>query len=65
MMMMYTCICDAYPYQLPLPECSTCQDPLSRLHVCMHCVYMGCWRKNHMREHMKSKQHNFGKYQLA
>ncbi|KAI7883276.1 cysteine proteinase [Lichtheimia hyalospora FSU 10163] len=45
--------------QLPLPECSTCQDPLSRLHVCMHCVYMGCWRKNHMRDHMKSKQHNF------
>ncbi|KAL1932778.1 hypothetical protein VTP01DRAFT_8456 [Rhizomucor pusillus] len=45
--------------QLPLPQCTTCSDPLSRLHVCLHCVYMGCWQKGHMRQHMKEKQHHF------
>lgn len=46
--------------KLPLPQCTTCSDPLSRLHVCLHCVYMGCWQKGHMRQHMKEKQHHFG-----
>ncbi|KAI9312326.1 hypothetical protein BX666DRAFT_1866253 [Dichotomocladium elegans] len=26
--------------QLPLPQCDVCLDPLSQLHVCLHCVYM-------------------------
>ncbi|KAG0175128.1 hypothetical protein DFQ30_000611 [Apophysomyces sp. BC1015] len=46
-------------YQLLLPQCLTCSDPLSRLHVCLHCVYMGCWRKGHMRDHMKQRNHTF------
>ncbi|KAI9247187.1 hypothetical protein BDA99DRAFT_553451 [Phascolomyces articulosus] len=45
--------------ELPLPQCSTCLDPLSRLHVCLHCVYMGCWRKGHIQDHMREKHHVF------
>ncbi|KAI7863446.1 hypothetical protein BDF14DRAFT_1844329 [Spinellus fusiger] len=43
--------------ELPFPQCTTCQDPMSRLHVCLHCVYMGCWRKGHMLDHLKEKKH--------
>ncbi|KAI9028353.1 hypothetical protein CLU79DRAFT_563267 [Phycomyces nitens] len=42
---------------LPFPQCTTCQDPMARLHVCLHCVYMGCWRKGHMLDHLKEKKH--------
>ncbi|KAI8136790.1 hypothetical protein BJV82DRAFT_675667 [Fennellomyces sp. T-0311] len=45
--------------ELPLPQCSKCHDPLARSHICLHCIYMGCWRKDHMRDHMKEKGHNF------
>ncbi|ORY94944.1 hypothetical protein BCR43DRAFT_494854 [Syncephalastrum racemosum] len=45
--------------ELPLPQCSSCTSPLSNLHVCLSCVYMGCWRQGHMRNHMKEKKHNF------
>ncbi|CAO3588838.1 unnamed protein product [Absidia cylindrospora] len=45
--------------ELPLPQCSVCSDSLSRLHVCLHCVYMGCWKKGHMRHHLKAKKHTF------
>ncbi|KAI9490836.1 hypothetical protein BDB00DRAFT_768242 [Zychaea mexicana] len=27
--------------ELPLPQCSTCHDPLSRLHVCLHSMDFG------------------------
>ncbi|CAO3624062.1 unnamed protein product [Mucor fragilis] len=45
--------------ELPLPQCSTCLDPLSRLHACLHCVYIGCWRKGHLKSHQKEKKHTF------
>ncbi|KAI8058934.1 uncharacterized protein B0P05DRAFT_599889 [Gilbertella persicaria] len=45
--------------ELPLPQCTTCSDPLSRLHACLHCVYLGCWRKGHMKEHQAEKKHIF------
>ncbi|EPB89263.1 hypothetical protein HMPREF1544_03887 [Mucor circinelloides 1006PhL] len=45
--------------ELPLPQCSTCLDPLSRLHACLHCVYIGCWRKGHLKDHQKEKKHTF------
>ncbi|KAI7852109.1 hypothetical protein BDC45DRAFT_588647 [Circinella umbellata] len=45
--------------ELSLPQCSTCLDPLSRLHVCLHCVHMGCWRKGHIQDHMREKHHVF------
>ncbi|CAO3646302.1 unnamed protein product [Cunninghamella blakesleeana] len=45
--------------ELPSPQCHICSDSLSRLHVCLHCVYMGCWKKGHMKHHLKSKKHTF------
>ncbi|KAI8327523.1 hypothetical protein BC941DRAFT_446805 [Chlamydoabsidia padenii] len=48
-----------YRNELPLPQCTVCADPLARLHVCLHCVYMGCWKKGHMRHHLKTKKHTF------
>ncbi|KAG1171793.1 hypothetical protein G6F70_002018 [Rhizopus microsporus] len=45
--------------ELPFPKCSVCSDPLSRLHACLHCVFMGCWRKGHMKEHQMEKEHCF------
>ncbi|CAO3696100.1 unnamed protein product [Rhizopus stolonifer] len=45
--------------ELPLPQCNTCSDPLSRLHACLHCVFMGCWKKGHMKEHQKEENHCF------
>ncbi|KAI7895802.1 uncharacterized protein EV154DRAFT_493818 [Mucor mucedo] len=45
--------------QLPLPQCSTCSDPLSRLHACLHCIYIGCWKKGHIKEHQQEKKHTF------
>ncbi|OBZ81870.1 Ubiquitin carboxyl-terminal hydrolase 22 [Choanephora cucurbitarum] len=45
--------------ELPLPQCTTCLDPLSRLHACLHCVYLGCWKKGHMKDHQKEKKHIF------
>jgi ubiquitin carboxyl-terminal hydrolase 22/27/51 len=47
--------------KLPLPQCSTCLDPLSRLHACLHCIYIGCWKKGHIKDHLKEKKHTFGK----
>lgn len=47
--------------KLPIPQCSTCLDPLSRLHACLHCIYIGCWKKGHLKEHQKEKKHTFGK----
>lgn len=47
--------------KLPLPQCSTCLDPLSRLHACLHCIYIGCWKKGHMKDHQQEKKHTFGK----
>lgn len=45
--------------ELPLPQCSTCLDPLSRLHACLHCIYIGCWKNGHIKEHQKEKKHTF------
>ncbi|ORX81525.1 cysteine proteinase [Anaeromyces robustus] len=45
--------------KLPLPFCHTCGNPLGRLHVCLICVYFGCWKADHMRSHCKEKSHNF------
>ncbi|RUP47522.1 hypothetical protein BC936DRAFT_145648 [Jimgerdemannia flammicorona] len=45
--------------ELPLPQCTTCHTPLGRLHVCLHCVFMGCWADGHMAHHMMEKGHGF------
>ncbi|KAI8967242.1 hypothetical protein BDF20DRAFT_1004934 [Mycotypha africana] len=45
--------------ELPIPECSTCLYPLSHLHACLHCVYFGCWKKGHIKQHQKEKKHTF------
>ncbi|ORX47796.1 cysteine proteinase [Hesseltinella vesiculosa] len=41
----------------PNPNCTSCSESLSRLHICLHCVYMGCWKKDHMRQHLKAQNH--------
>lgn len=48
-----------------MPQCTTCADPLSRLHACLHCVYIGCWRKDHLKDHQKEKKHTFGKNKVV
>lgn len=48
-----------------MPQCSTCLDPLSHLHACLHCIYIGCWKKGHIKDHQKEKKHNFGKESRA
>ncbi|KAI8059576.1 hypothetical protein BC940DRAFT_313446 [Gongronella butleri] len=45
--------------ELPVPRCHGCTDNLSRLHMCLHCVFMGCWKNGHMRQHLKSSDHTF------
>ncbi|KAI8973886.1 hypothetical protein BDB01DRAFT_807992 [Pilobolus umbonatus] len=45
--------------ELPTPQCNTCLDPLSRLHACLHCIYFGCYKNGHLKEHLKEANHNF------
>ncbi|KAI8898250.1 hypothetical protein BC833DRAFT_648913 [Globomyces pollinis-pini] len=47
--------------KLPVACCNQCNDlmALGRLHACLHCVYMGCWVKDHIKPHLREKSHNF------
>nr|XP_040032268.1 LOW QUALITY PROTEIN: ubiquitin carboxyl-terminal hydrolase 22 [Gasterosteus aculeatus aculeatus] len=38
--------------------CHMCGAHLNRLHSCLSCVFFGCFAKNHIHEHAKSKKHN-------
>ena len=47
--------------KLPTPSCCACDAfmSLSRLHCCLSCVYMGCWKDKHIQSHLKAKKHCF------
>ncbi|TPX72993.1 hypothetical protein SpCBS45565_g00311 [Spizellomyces sp. 'palustris'] len=48
-----------YVEQLPMPICGTCNSTSStaRLHACLGCVYIGCYRGGHIQEHMSQTGH--------
>jgi len=57
--------------QLPRPRCVTCAkqgqglEYSFRLHVCMQCVFMGCWgtnqsKTNHLKQHFADTGHILG-----
>lgn len=43
----------------PVPRCTICHDTLGRLHSCLQCVFVGCWRDGHIQRHLKEKNHMF------
>ncbi|THH11391.1 hypothetical protein EW146_g8064 [Bondarzewia mesenterica] len=45
--------------KLSSPECGTCGLSLNRPFVCLHCGYAGCWRDEHITEHLKDEGHLF------
>ncbi|KAJ3412840.1 phosphatidylcholine and lysophosphatidylcholine phospholipase [Chytridiales sp. JEL 0842] len=45
--------------KVPTRQCNTCQTVFSRLHVCLHCPFVGCWKDKHIEAHAKEKGHNF------
>ncbi|TPX37880.1 hypothetical protein SeMB42_g06822 [Synchytrium endobioticum] len=45
--------------ELPLPQCCDCDNVGSRLHACLQCVYLGCWNRGHMSNHLRDQQHTF------
>ncbi|KAI1302425.1 hypothetical protein EDD11_005616 [Mortierella claussenii] len=45
--------------QLPTPACLTCETTLGRIHACLHCVYVGCWKGEHAQAHSKDTGHTF------
>ncbi|KAI8350654.1 hypothetical protein B0O80DRAFT_123514 [Mortierella sp. GBAus27b] len=45
--------------QLPTPACLSCETTLGRIHACLHCVYVGCWKGEHVQTHSQESGHTF------
>ncbi|KAI9285198.1 hypothetical protein BC943DRAFT_51018 [Umbelopsis sp. AD052] len=45
--------------QLPVPHCTSCQLLSNRLHICLHCNYLGCRSQRHIQQHLKKENHIF------
>ncbi|KAF9929908.1 hypothetical protein BGZ67_006054 [Mortierella alpina] len=45
--------------QLPTPACTTCDTTLGRIHACLQCVFIGCWKSEHAQAHAQEKGHVF------
>ncbi|KAF9574972.1 hypothetical protein EC968_004732 [Mortierella alpina] len=45
--------------QLPTPACTTCDTTLGRIHACLQCVFIGCWKGEHAQAHAQEKGHIF------
>ncbi|KAH6583712.1 hypothetical protein BASA50_010139 [Batrachochytrium salamandrivorans] len=47
--------------KLPTPACCTCDEFMSssRIHACLQCVFLGCWKDSHIQKHLRSKNHMF------
>ncbi|KAI0058599.1 cysteine proteinase [Artomyces pyxidatus] len=41
------------------PACGTCATTMPRPFTCLHCGYAGCWKDEHVTEHMKDEDHTF------
>ncbi|TFY65623.1 hypothetical protein EVG20_g5463 [Dentipellis fragilis] len=41
------------------PICGACGETLTRPFVCLHCSFAGCWRDEHIAEHLKDEGHIF------
>ncbi|KAI0044293.1 cysteine proteinase [Auriscalpium vulgare] len=41
------------------PVCGTCALVIARPFVCLHCSYAGCWKDEHVAEHLKEEEHLF------
>ncbi|KAG0035190.1 hypothetical protein BGZ82_005377 [Podila clonocystis] len=44
---------------LPTPACVMCQSSLGRIHACLHCVFVGCWKSEHAQTHAQETGHPF------
>ncbi|RKO89441.1 hypothetical protein BDK51DRAFT_23108 [Blyttiomyces helicus] len=44
-----------------MPLCCKCDEtgPSARLHACLHCIYMACWKGRHLHDHMEAAGHTF------
>ncbi|KAI8620523.1 hypothetical protein BC830DRAFT_1059123, partial [Chytriomyces sp. MP71] len=41
------------------PACKTCSDSgFGRLHICLHCPFMGCFKQNHIQSHLNDSTNN-------
>jgi len=40
------------------PCCHTCNGRLLDLHLCMHCVYVGCSKRGHLKSHQQQTNHS-------
>ncbi|GAM22658.1 hypothetical protein SAMD00019534_058330 [Acytostelium subglobosum LB1] len=43
--------------KLSIPSCVECHCFNGRIHLCLHCVYAGCWRQQHMIKHFQETGH--------
>ncbi|KAG0272165.1 hypothetical protein BGZ95_012098 [Linnemannia exigua] len=43
--------------QLPIPSCMTCETTMGRIHACLQCVYVGCWKGGHSQSHSQETGH--------
>lgn len=46
--------------KFPLPMCTECSSSIDRIHACLQCPYMGCYRGGHFKRHLKNLEHDFG-----
>lgn len=51
--------------KLQSPTCGTCGLVLPRPFICLHCSYGGCWKNNHILDHMKDLNHQFCESRLT
>eukprot|EP00842_Homolaphlyctis_polyrhiza_P002242 jgi/Hompol1/3018/HPOL_003091-RA len=53
--------------KLPTPMCCSCDavGSLDRLHACLHCVFIGCWKQKHIHAHLSDRNHTFGNADCA
>ncbi|KAG0241154.1 hypothetical protein BGW41_006260, partial [Actinomortierella wolfii] len=43
---------------LPTPSCLTCHALMGRMHACLQCVSIGCWKRRHAQGHAKDSGHH-------
>ena len=44
--------------------CYTCSKYSLRIHVCLECIYLGCFEQKHIHEHAQKNKHFLGNLKL-
>ena len=42
--------------------CYTCSLYSLRIHVCLECIYLGCFEQKHIQEHAQKSKHLLGEH---